>query len=1240
MYRWGTWISLALLAVVSVVAGTALSSLGTSGDSADREGASSSYIVRLKASVDDPAKVAREHAARHDGRLAHVYDSALKGYAATLPESAIDAIGADPRVAGVESDQAVTTLSHSCLPGEDPEVNDGMSIECKQQRIHAADFDCDPSDNPLVNQKLKIDCTANGEVDADVAIIDTGINSSSDFNIAGRVNCTLIEDPEDNCPVDDGSTTWDPHATTVAEVAAAKDNELEIPGVAPGARLWSVKVLAPGVRPSISESTPPVDLEVAMSHVIAGVDWVHEHSSTIEVANMSIGCKAPWEGDPEDEPLPEIEACETSAALNEAIDGAIGAGVVFVVAAGNNGLDTTYASPQNHPDVINVSLMTDFDGEPGGLHSEVDCNNNDLPDQQDDTSASYSSDGPGVEIAVPQPCGGTSQAAPAVAGAAALLASECKPTTRAGVHAIRNAIMAEGGYDYVEDADGIKEPLLDVGEETVFAPVLKNGGVTSGGAGTGCDWVSRPAESDVDGDGRSDVVTLHSDGTAHVLRGMIDGHPEGSIDADEATTSLGDVDPALLDGTGEYVVDVSDVTGDRRADLVTTKAGGGMVVRPGKADRTFDTAIESASWLNPVLDGTGFAEPIGVADVTGDGHGDLVSFNTSSDKLGMIPGLGDGTFTLTGSTASDAGFINSASTDGSGHYPLDVIDVDGDELADVVTVDTTNTINVYLAEPGGTFADPVNAGALDPVMDNGWHLEPAGLGDVNGDGRADLLTLRRNLTLPHDVRVRLGQADGTFGAEINVYSPRLDTSLQDGTGEEVVGLLDYNRDGKADMVTVDAAGAVRAYKAQVSGGTITFAAPVVQPGSVPTVRDRPSGHELATEKPLVRRTGCAVTGCPWPPTRNAEADVDRDGRADLVTLHSNGTAYVHPGNASGFDVANPKTSLGSVDSALLDGTGHYVVDVADVTGDGRADMVTNESNGGVWVHAGKGNRTFDSGVESNTWVTPVMASASNLIEPVGVADVTGDGRGDLVGLNVTTDAIGMVPGRADSTFDVSGATASQVGLVDYALRDGSGHYPLDVIDVNGDKLADVVTVDTTNTINVYLAGTGAQTGTFAATTTTTSLDLVMDNGWYSEPAGLGDVNGDGRADLLTLRRNLTLPHNVRVRLGQADGTFGAEITTVYPAGMNTSLQDGTGEEVIGLLDYSRDGKADMVSVDAGGTVRVYAAQGSGTSITFAAPVTQTGTVSSIRHQTSGHQMASEKPFIRRRGCVPTGCFWP
>lgn len=395
------------------------------------------YIVVLEESVDHPGGVARRHAENRGAELSHVYAAALKGYAASMSPQAAAAVGRDPSVAYVERDKRAFASAQAPSSGF--------------RRISG-----------LGNPTLDIDGKDDVQVNVDVAVLDSGIDyDHPDLRVVARTRCDTAEgDPPHDC-IDGSGDDVDGHGTHVAGIVGAKDNGIGTVGVAPGARLWAVRVLD-------NEGTGWV------SEIVAGVNWVTERSGQIEVANMSLGADAP------------------SAAMRDAIDASVAKGVIYVVAAGNEQANADDYVPARFDNVITVSALTDFDGMSGSLRGYDACFDTgaEYPNAEvDDTLAWYSNYGAVVDMVAPGTCiesayknggyailSGSSQAAPHVAGAAAILASIRNPNNAADVQARRVELLAQGNGGWTQDwnggnhdsEDSAKEPLLSIDNEAVF----------------------------------------------------------------------------------------------------------------------------------------------------------------------------------------------------------------------------------------------------------------------------------------------------------------------------------------------------------------------------------------------------------------------------------------------------------------------------------------------------------------------------------------------------------------------------------------------------------------------------------------------------------------------------------------------------------------------------------------------------------------------------------------------------
>ncbi|MFO7942892.1 MAG: S8 family serine peptidase [Anaerolineales bacterium] len=486
------------------------------------------YIVVFKGGVDINTS-APDMEANYGLTVSHVYRHALKGIAVYIPAGRLNALRHDPRVAYVVEDLIRTV--------------DGQTVPTGVRRIFADE-----------NANIDIDGADDYRVDVDVAIIDTGIDlEHTDLNVVSSTSCMNTSgggppwSREYYCG--EGGDDDHYHGTHVAGSVAALDNGFGVVGVAPGARLWAVKVCdAQGSCPS--------------SAIIAGIDYVAANAADIEVANMSLGGSG------------------FSQAEYDAIQGAVDAGVAFAVAAGNDNDDASNYSPAAFDNALTVSALADFDGEPGGLSSPT------CYDDQDDTLADFSNWGSAVDIAAPGACiystfpieegeygtiSGTSMASPHAAGALALLASANNPGNATDVYNLYDQVTDAGNFDWTDDSgDGIQEPLLDVSDTTLFAPVLtETGGTTDNPPNVS---ITKPA------DGAS-----FDSGASIEFAGSASDNEDGDLTSDLVWTSDldgqigtgGSFTAVLRDGTHTITAEVTDSEGNTGSDSITITVGGG-----------------------------------------------------------------------------------------------------------------------------------------------------------------------------------------------------------------------------------------------------------------------------------------------------------------------------------------------------------------------------------------------------------------------------------------------------------------------------------------------------------------------------------------------------------------------------------------------------------------------------------------------------------------------------------------
>lgn len=368
--------SLAVLIAAHLVAGEGMAPV----DAAVDRGQEMAEVIVVLEPGADPVAAAHELGVT----VTHIYRNVFTGFSGSMPQSSVAAARANRAVRNISPDGQVQAEAQFIPTG-----------------VSRVGTPYQPGSTHL---------SLPSPVDADIAIIDTGIARTADLNVVGGKACVKSKSSKARGQgkhkkhkkhrkgkpwVDNNG-----HGTHTAGIAAAIDNDLGVVGVAPGARLWAVKVLDSHGSGSFSD-------------VICGLDWIYANSQTIDVANMSLsgaGSDGPCDSDP----------------LHQAICNVVVAGVPVVVAAGNEGTDASTRVPAAFDQVITVSGMADTDGQPGHL-GPVSCTS-----QPDDTFLVFSNFGPDVDIAAPGDCiastwlkgrlqvfSGTSEATPHVTGAAA-----------------------------------------------------------------------------------------------------------------------------------------------------------------------------------------------------------------------------------------------------------------------------------------------------------------------------------------------------------------------------------------------------------------------------------------------------------------------------------------------------------------------------------------------------------------------------------------------------------------------------------------------------------------------------------------------------------------------------------------------------------------------------------------------------------------------------------------------------
>ena len=366
------------------------------------------------------------------------FTRAINGFAADLDEAQLAALDADPRVVSINPN---VTFTLAKIEWVGPQLLPKQIVTDPLKRIGIMD-----------SPTARVDGRDDGGFDVDIAVVDSGVDGSHpDLRVAGGVNC-----------IDSTSPSYDPtgHGTMVAGLAAAKDNGVGVVGVAPGARIWSVKV---------SDESGTITLEAFM----CSLEWLQMNAPIIEVANMSLGIPGTVDGPcglvPGPGRHPRWQKWKLVDPYNMAICKIVDSGTVIVASVGNDAVDAEEQLPAAYPQTLAVSALADHDGKPGGEAKKDTC----FPGEIDDGLASFSNFGEVVDFAAPGICtistfpggyyrmgDGTSFAAPLVAGAAALVAVRHPGAAPSVIREILEANAER--WHMPNDPDQYREAILSV----------------------------------------------------------------------------------------------------------------------------------------------------------------------------------------------------------------------------------------------------------------------------------------------------------------------------------------------------------------------------------------------------------------------------------------------------------------------------------------------------------------------------------------------------------------------------------------------------------------------------------------------------------------------------------------------------------------------------------------------------------------------------------------------------------
>ncbi|WP_272947472.1 S8 family serine peptidase [Variovorax sp. JS1663] len=787
-----------------------------------------------------------------------------------------------------------------------------------------------------------------------------------------------------------------------------------------------------------------------------------------------------------------------------------------------------------------------------------------------------------------------------------------QPTVAVGLYGIEPAALTAANFIFAGSADATPMPVSNASASTAAgAAPLAIVGATAAAAtqppaisGTSADdmLVGDAGANTLDGLAGADGMTGRTGDDTYVVDhagDTISELPGGGYDSVQSTvnyTLSANVEALVLGGSADLGAMGNDqrnrlagnaganrLDGAAEADDMVGGAGNDTYVVDNQLDTVFEgdnegvDSVESAvSWTlgqnveNLVLTGSDHV------NATGNALANALTGNTGDNILDGA----EGADSMAGGGGNDTYYVDNA----------------GDAVAEALNggLDTAHSsVNVSL---GANVENAVLFGAATSaagnVLDNtlvGNGLANTLSGDagndfLEGQGGDDALYGGSGDDYLDGGRGRNALAGG-LGNDTYVVGSTDSTGFQIGRWSTQQGgysdaqrwfTADVNGDGKADLVNVFNDGGTMSADAHISTGT---------------------GYQI--QRWATRQGGY------WDAQRWSVADVNGDGKADLVNIYGESgamSADAHISTGSGFQIQRWATRQGGYGDAQR-------WSVADVNGDGKADLVNIYGDNGAM--SADAHISTGSGFQIQRWATQQGGYWD--AQRWSIADVNGDGRADLVNIYGESGAM---------SADAHISTGSDFQIQRWATRQGAywDAQRWSLADVNGDGKADLVNIYGENgamSADAHIStGSGFQIQRWATR---------QGGYWDAQRWSLADVNGDGKADLVNIYgENGAMNADAHVSTGRG---FQIQRWATQQGGYSDSSQRWS------LADANGDGKSDLVNLmnDGGSMSADVHASGNAVDPRSDAITEQAGEGIDTVHSSSSHTLAPTLENLILRG---------
>lgn len=361
-----------------------------------------------------------------------------------------------------------------------------------------------------------------------------------------------------------------------------------------------------------------------------------------------------------------------------------------------------------------------------------------------------------------------------------------------------------------------------------------------------------------------------------------------------------------------------------------------------------------------------------------------------------------------------------------------------------------------------------------------------------------------------------------FNASFSSINPQLTTASFANAGNYGTGnyptsvyIADLNNDGKPEIISANALG-----------------------NSISLLKNLSSVGNLSFENKLDLTAGTD-------PKRIAIGDLDGDGKLDIVAVNFNTGLASSVSIFRNISTGNTLSFNTKIDIAT--GNGSLDLSINDVNGDGKPDLVVTSGNSGfISIFQ---NTTVGTGISfAPKQDFTLLSHPDRLI----VADITNDGRADIITSNFAAGNVSVY--RNTST----GGNLSLAPRLDYAV----GTHPADLAasDLDLDGRLDLIVRNGSQFS--FLKNTGSTGAVSFASPQNFTLTITNPS--------VGDLNGDGKPDVCTgqtLNGKLSIFENTTTTPGSLS------------LGTNIDFTTGNYDTFVAIGDLDGDGKPEIVSAN-------------------------------------------------------------